>query len=163
MNTLRFQLIKIVLLLSGTNEVSHSRGTLYNHLLGTRRLLKRWGCDNAECYAGMIHSIYGTRIFRHITFSHRYRFMMRIVAGREAERLAFLFSTVDRPRVFFDEGRAVTIVYSESERISLLKIECANLLDQCAEVGLIKKLLQKQARALSKPIILDLEKYVAST
>lgn len=88
---------------------------------------------------------------------------MRIVAGREAERLAFLFSTVDRPRVFFDEGRAVTIVYSESERISLLKIECANLLDQCAEVGLIKKLLQKQARALSKPIILDLEKYVAST
>jgi hypothetical protein len=108
-------------------DIRHSGRTLYAHLCGTHDLLQAWGNREAVCDAGLFHSIYGTRRFRHQAYPLKDRTTIANLIGREAEHLVYLFCMADRPRVFF--------VPLESDEFSgqiraLREIEAANLIEQ---------------------------------
>jgi len=87
---------------SGAYETRHLGQTaLATHLKGTMHLLRIAGFQEAVCLGGLLHSIYGTSRFRTRSLSNAHE-RPKVVecAGVEAERLAFLFSTVNRPHSF---------------------------------------------------------------
>lgn len=124
-----------------TDRVGHSGRTLYDHLLGTYRLLRQWGAPDDVCFAGLFHSVYGTNAFKHCSMdagNSNHRGALRAIIGQRAERLAYLFCTCDRPRALLDAyeqfrhtGAQMVIPGCLAEELKdLLEIEAANLLEQ---------------------------------
>src|SRR4051812_17460516 len=79
-----------------TAEMAHSERRLLDHLLGTRQLLVDWGERAAVCDAGLFHSVYGTEHYLPSVIPLERRADVRGLIGDEAERLAWLFSTMNR-------------------------------------------------------------------
>lgn len=139
----------------GTHAVPHSGRTLEQHLQGTWRLLEHWGCEEHVCLAGMFHSIYGTNAFHTACLPQERRETLRSLIGASAERLVFLFASTERPAAFLHAlaGEALQardgseLPASRSEVQALLAIECANLLEQGADAGLIEVLRRLPAAA----------------
>lgn len=127
---------------SGATKIKHRRGTLHDHLLRTFGLLERRGQPLEVCFAGGLHSIYGTNKFQKSLFDGAQRDLVRQKFGAEAERLAHLFSVLDRPGTLEEPldatGEEVFLKLSSGEHQAVSKatfhqlrfIECANLLDQ---------------------------------
>jgi hypothetical protein len=90
-------------------------------------LLRGWGAREPVCLAGLFHSIYGTVHFRHQSWPLSDRATIVNVIGDEAENLAYLFCTIDRPRVLVEKAAAGS---RAAVLLDLLEIEAANLLDQ---------------------------------
>jgi SM-20-related protein len=117
----------------------HSGTRLLDHLLAVGAKLGEWGCREAIRRAGQFHSIYGTPSFRHKTVSLRRREEVRELIGEEAERLAFLFSTL-QTREFLAgvmqdlAGESSELSdsdeHSAGEKLDLLHIFTANWLEQ---------------------------------
>lgn len=83
----------------GCGDIVHRGGrSLLTHLLGTHALISSWGLPDSVALAGMFHSIYGTSHFEESCLSAgpAERKSVRAVIGAEAERLAHLFSAMDR-------------------------------------------------------------------
>jgi hypothetical protein len=109
------------------DAVKHSGGSLLSHLLGTWRILSREAEPESVCLAGLYHSIYGTTFFKSVLVDGgevKNRDLIRSIIGEEAEHLAHLFCTINRPRVL------LTGEFTGSERADLLTIEVANLIEQ---------------------------------
>jgi hypothetical protein len=108
----------------GADKVGHSGRTLYEHLKGTHDLLLRWGALRHVRLAGLFHSIYGTKTFRHqcLEPTLKNRELVAELIGQKAEQLAYLFCTADRPH-FDAEGQDLA---------DLRLIEKANLQEQRA-------------------------------
>ena len=91
-----------LLLMSGTGNIIHDKRKgsrpLLSHLIGTRELLHRAGYSQDICTAGLLHSVYGTNRFTIVCIEPAQRQQVRAVAGEEAERLAWLFHAINRPR-----------------------------------------------------------------
>jgi hypothetical protein len=144
----------------------HGKRTLLEHLRGTHGLLQAWGNDTAVCNAGLFHSIYGTRVYTQRTLPLSQRRRVRDLIGREAEYLAYLFCTLERPRALLSAAESKlcaaplkdgTILYR------LLEIECANLLEQNARSGSVRKLYRlalRDRRLLSPGALGALGSYV---
>lgn len=77
------------------SELSHSGGTLLDHLIGTRAVLSRWGERPAVCDAGLFHSVYGTETFLESAIPISLRHTVIELIGEEAERIAYLFGAMD--------------------------------------------------------------------
>ena len=75
---------------------------LLSHLIGTQELLKHAGYPPSICTAGLLHSVYGTNRFTIVCIDPKERGHVRSLAGDEAERLAWLFHTINRPRTLHD-------------------------------------------------------------
>ena len=119
--------LKEFLLKVGTKEQYHQSptGTLYNHLVGTRRLLRKWECSDDVCNAGLFHSIYGTPIYDPKTLSIDDRKIVRDLIGERSEHLVHLFhisGSDDRLFEFID--------MSEPDRSDLITIDYANSREQ---------------------------------
>ena len=89
----------------GTGEIPHgsrinaegnSMGTFLDHLVGTEGQLRQWGCEDAVCWAGMYHSVYGTEGFQGFTLSVADRAVVQDVIGKRAEAVAYLNCVMDR-------------------------------------------------------------------
>src|SRR6185437_12663619 len=76
----------------------HSGRTLFAHLAGTYSLLQAWGNPMHVCLGGLFHSIYGTNAFRHRSLPEDQRFALQSLIGIQAERLAWDFCHISRPR-----------------------------------------------------------------
>jgi hypothetical protein len=122
-----------------TRSQPHSGRTLYDHLLGTHKLLVEWGRDEATCLAGLFHSIYGSYNYRRVTVPVEQRHIVAGVIGEDAEMLAYLFSYSRRPRAFFTATRTYALdmrnedqpkAISKETLIRLVEIECANEVEQ---------------------------------
>jgi hypothetical protein len=100
------------------DKVKHSGRTLFEHLCGTHDLLQQWGNSKPVCAAGLFHSIYGTKSFRHKAWPLTDRATIANLIGDEAELLAYIFCTADRKTFLI------------SILPGLREIEAANLLDQ---------------------------------
>ena len=74
----------------------HIGRTLVDNLLGTERLLHRWGARDAVKRAGLVHSVYGTVHSYHRSWLFDDSATVRAVIG--AEELAYLFCVLNRPR-----------------------------------------------------------------
>lgn len=127
---------------AGAHRRRHSGRTLFAHLVGTYAMLARAGYAPHVCLAGLFHSIYGTNAFRHQSLPLVDRGRVRLAIGLLAERLAYLFCTIDRPgciREALSSGRlelrardgSVTSVDRRTID-DLAAIEVANLLEQGA-------------------------------
>ena len=111
----------------GADQVKHSGRTLLRHLVGTWRILSKEAEPESVCLGGLYHSIYGTNFFKTAIMDAgqvKNRELIRSIIGDEAEHLAYLFCTIDRPRVL------VNGTFTGPERADLLTIEIANLLEQ---------------------------------
>ncbi len=132
-----------------TATVGHSSRNLYLHLCGTHDLLESWGNPEPVCLAGLFHSIYGTKSFRHKSWPLDDRKTIRELIGEEAERLAYVFCTADRG-----------LFYSAADGFltrDLREIEAANLIEQGSKSGRLKKLYDSN---ISVPAKRDLKRYL---
>src|SRR5207344_2930316 len=80
---------------ASAGKTRHSGRMLYDHLAGTHALLEAWGNSEPVCTAGLFHSIYGTRHFRHQSWPVTDRATIQKLIGEEAELLAYIFCTAD--------------------------------------------------------------------
>lgn len=130
-------LLLIALKRVGAFKKQHNRKmglTLGEHLTNTYDDLKRMGADEEVALAGGLHSVYGTNSFRERTIPIDQRAVLQQLFGARAERLAWLFCTINRPQCF--EGEAIKnwrtgdpVDVTAEELRDLKLIEVANLGD----------------------------------
>jgi hypothetical protein len=125
-----------------TKGVKHSGRTFFQHLTGVYNLLNWRGLPDYVCLAGLFHSIYGTNIFTHRAMLIGERNKVRHLIGSEAERLAYIFCSCNRPMALVEAAKRGSpyhvvnrrngeiIQLSTADMIDLLEIEAANLEDQ---------------------------------
>ena len=75
---------------------SERRLPLLSHLVGTRRLLKAWGCRDHLCEAGLFHGLYGLERFDPGEAGSRARADVRSLIGFDAERTVWHWHALDR-------------------------------------------------------------------
>jgi hypothetical protein len=81
----------------GTNSTEHlNKRSLYSHLLGTYRILKKWNAPEQVCSAGLYHSIYGTYNYRKCVVNLEQRNIIEEAIGSDAERLVYYYCLEDR-------------------------------------------------------------------
>jgi hypothetical protein len=135
-----------LLINAGAHEVRHSGRTLLDHLVGTARILQRWQVSEATRLAGLFHSIYGTNAFAHQALPLAEHAKLSGVIGAEAEHLARIFSSIDRPTALLEalhlasnqtsrlrsrrDASGAWVVVSRQQLAALAVIECANLVEQ---------------------------------
>ncbi len=128
-----------LLMQSGAHTAKHSQRTLMDHLVGTFKLLQDWGAPDHVCTAGLFHSIYGTNAFHRQSLAFSERALVQAAIGEQAEHLAWLFCSMDRPQAFLGaiEQSILKNRVDESQITcppdilrELLDIECANLIEQ---------------------------------
>lgn len=131
-------LLVLALKRTGAFYINHKKRLerkLGEHLLGTYDALKKMGADEDVAIAGGLHSIYGTSVFRKVTVPPERRAVIRGLFGERAERLAWLFSAINRPACL--EGLEPVRDWRTSEPVEvspqdledLRLIEVANLSD----------------------------------
>lgn len=116
----------------GTRTTPHSGRTLFDHLKGVHDLLRDWGNDADVCNAGLFHSIYGTKTFKHVTIDDRRP--VQALIGEYSELLVNTFRTKDRP--FFKS------IINGRMRRDLMEIEAANLYEQNVNHNTLHKLMR---------------------
>ncbi len=85
----------------GAAAAPHAQGrNLLEHLIGTAELLGRWRQPDTIRRAALIHSVYGTDVYRHAIAGEGDRAELAAVAGEDAERLAHLFAVTPRRMLF---------------------------------------------------------------
>jgi hypothetical protein len=145
------------------NETPHSGRHLVDHLVGTYRLLEAWGNPPEVCRAGLFHSIYGTNIFVFRAAGFDQRPVIRDAIGETAERLSYLFCSVDRPLALLqaliahkaeltDIAGGGTLTLEAGELPALLEIEVANFLEQPEDRDIIAQ-IDKIIRAVDPSVI----------
>lgn len=100
--------------------VQHSGGTLFEHLVGTYKLLKEIGCANDICLAGLLHSCMGTE-----SFQPDYHFTKEQIIEYTNEQV---YSFVER----FGKTKNRIETFSKYNDHTMLLIEWANLKDQAS-------------------------------
>ena len=120
-----------------TDSLSHSQGTLIDHLQKTYELLKQWNNPDYVCLSGLFHSIYGTQIYKKQTLGLEKRNIIKNAIGIEAEYLVYLFCIMDRGYFYnnlgFNQLRSShneTYTISEKTKRNLCEILVANELEQ---------------------------------
>lgn len=119
-----------------TATVPHGRWSLHAHLEGTARILEAWGAAEDVVAAGLLHSIYGTDVFRRATFAQSERERVRAAAGERAERLAWSFGRIPRGELRAALGADDLRDLAPMDAAALALIHAANLAEQsCAPDG----------------------------
>ena len=108
----------------GTKNQPHGHRTLYEHLIGTWKLLKEWGGSRDICNAGLFHSIYGTQVYLPSTIPIKNRKVVQNLIGEKAENLVYLFHITPPDR--FEHF----VTMHEPDRSDLITIEYANAMEQ---------------------------------
>ena len=85
---------------ASTEQMPHSDVGLFDHLLGTRRLLVEWKARPALCDAGLFHSVYDTEHYELKAIPLSMRAEVRQLIGDEAESLVWLFCMMRRETLF---------------------------------------------------------------
>ena len=137
----------------GTHAHAHTGRTLFDHLLGTARLLESWGNPPEVCLAGLYHSIYGTQSYRVSSLELTERDRVRDLIGERGEWLAYLFCVTDRSSFFSEAGTSpvrlrdrvheATIDVRAEDLTALLEIEVANYLEFMPRIALTSGERQK--------------------
>lgn len=147
-------------------HMGHSGTSLLDHLLGVHDKLRAWGCDDAVCFAGLYHSVYGTEHFRRQLIPLSERPVVAGVIGDRAERLAYAFCMMDTGA--FTKGVAAEVAadgpttvlraahdLSGNDRLDLLHVFVANWLEQLPRLRPIQRShhanLFAQAKSLLRP------------
>jgi hypothetical protein len=139
----RRHVLLVALKRTGAFKKQHNRRmglTLGEHLVNTYDDLLRMGAEEDVALAGGLHSIYGTNSFRETSVSSDQRPVIKGLFGERAERLAWLFSTINRPQGLEsgdirDWRSGEPVEASENDFRDLRLIEVANLRDNGAKLS----------------------------
>ncbi len=152
----------------GAGEVRHKANrALLEHLLVTYSLLVSWRHDEPVALAGLLHSIYGTVAFDEPCVAPTDREKVRAVIGEEAERLAYLFSAMDRERFLETLGSDVVADRFRGEDINITGDEtrhmCEILFANEFDLAIAKKGAGRPDRIEKKlaPVYARLEPYLS--
>lgn len=139
----RRHILLVALKRIGAFKKQHNRRmglTLGEHLVNTYDDLKRMGAEEEVALAGGLHSVYGTNAFRNKSVDADQRPVIKALFGERTERLAWLFSRINRPRCFEGEelkdwrtGEPVDISADDLRDLKL--IEVANLSDNGSDLS----------------------------
>ena len=105
----------------GTQNISHSGGTLLEHLIGVSEILKDMDAPQHVQDAGLYHSIYGTAVFHHQTTADRG--VVQGIIGEDAEHLAYLFCILGRET---NRQTEISQISDKETRRELMLIDYAN-------------------------------------
>jgi hypothetical protein len=123
----------------GAHTQAHSGRSLTDHLLGSHALLRAWQAPAHVCTAALFHSIYGTNAFQHTCLPIAQRATLQACIGTEAEYLAYIFCSINRPQALMEAADGQSIMQRNSGELiaipkpmlsELLSIEVANLIEQ---------------------------------
>ncbi|MEO0494876.1 MAG: DUF6817 domain-containing protein [Actinomycetota bacterium] len=122
----------------GFGELQHdSHVPFLSHLIGTRRVLASWDSSEALCDAGLFHSVYGTEYFQPPEGTpSAERDEVRALIGHEAERLAWLWCTIERDAIDVtastvpDRTTGATIGLTERELADIATLWAADTVEQ---------------------------------
>ena len=110
----------------GAEKVAHTEKSYLAHAIGVYNDLKKWGCQDDVCLAGMYHSIYGTERFQGFTLPLDRRDDVCELIGERAEQLAYWNCAMDRES--FDEVVAIDeSPYSITDRITKEQVEISRV------------------------------------
>lgn len=121
-------LLVLALKRMGAFHMNHNKRLerkLGEHLLSTYDGLKAIGAEEDVALAGGLHSIYGTSVFRKVTVPPERRAVIRGLFGDRAERLAWLFSSINRPACL--EGTAPIQDWQTGEPVEVSPEDFADL------------------------------------
>lgn len=126
----------------GAPGIPHPGGTLFEHLQRVAALLAGWGADEDVQLAGLCHATYGTDGFDRSLLDVGERAALRAVAGERAERLVYLYGSLDRDVTYPRLGDQEVVVRdrftgaehapSEVDVRAIVEITAANELDVLA-------------------------------
>ncbi len=114
----------------GTDRVPHTGEHFLAHLIAVYRDLESWGCEEAVCLGGMVHSIYGTELFQRFSLPLARRSDVRGLIGERAERLGYLNSAMDRASfdlILEESGPLRMVDRFTDEQVSLTSREFEDL------------------------------------
>ncbi|MDQ6606312.1 MAG: aspartyl/asparaginyl beta-hydroxylase domain-containing protein [Actinomycetota bacterium] len=117
---------------AGAAEAGHAGPrTLLEHLVETREIVRRWGQPAWLQQAALLHSVYGTDVFRRGLLPESRRAEVIGLAGERPERLAHLFCVTPRTPLLagtsaWARGGAAT----RDELDALVLLHMANLAEQ---------------------------------
>jgi hypothetical protein len=126
----------------GTQNITHTKCTFFEHLVNTGNILKDWECSDSLYYAGYFHSFYGTegKINQPIlTFAERDQ--LRSEIGEQAEYLVYLYCLSKR-KSFYEQIEKIDdfgiinrfnnekISISKQTLIDLITLDIANLIEE---------------------------------
>jgi hypothetical protein len=148
---------------AAAHETDHSGKDLLKHLAGTYRILRRWGCPEYLCVAGLFHSVYGTEAFRCATFALRQRQLIRDKIGPVAEYAAYLYCVATRRSLYENLEReaqysvrsfrdGTTIPISRKCLADLMALDLANSLEQLSRIPLTPKMVETDRTIYEKAI-----------
>jgi hypothetical protein len=116
---------RVIELKSHTECIGHCDTNLFDHLLGTYKILKKNGKPEYICWAGLFHSVYETE---YVSFNTVYtRAQVISIIGEEAENLVYIFCNLN-PRINKLLNRED--IWSNQVYADLLDIEIANMTQQ---------------------------------
>ena len=75
----------------GAGDFSHIDGTLLEHLIGTRDILRKWNASTALADAGLYHAAYGTAGFDERLVSTDQRSEIASIIGNSAEEIVYQY------------------------------------------------------------------------
>jgi len=137
-----FKILSRFLRAHGATARDHYVGTLHDHLMRTFVALEIRGLGRDVCLGGGLHSVYGTSLLDHRMLEPSERALVRDCFGDSAERLAYLFSILDRPRTLAEplalDAEAARLELRDGQSLEISRqvfddlrwMECANLADQ---------------------------------
>jgi Domain of unknown function (DUF6817)/2OG-Fe(II) oxygenase superfamily len=148
---------------AGAHETHHSGKDLLKHLTNTYRILRRWGCPEYLCVAGLFHSVYGTEAFRHAMFGLRQRQLIRDRIGPDAEHAAYLYCVATRRSLYENLERealyslrtvrdGTRIPISRKCLADLIALDLANSLEQLTRIPLTPKMVETDRTIYEKAI-----------
>ena len=146
------------------STLNHGQHMLIDHLKGTYRILKRWGCADYLCKAGLCHSIYGTESFVKESATLENRDYMQSVIGVEAEALAYLFGAHTKESLWkilsksdsymiVDRFLKIEVPLSEQALSDLMMLTLANWLEQRPRAGAEHQFIRQSEFTASKPFV----------
>jgi hypothetical protein len=84
----------------GADGIPHAGGSLYQHLGRVYERLGALGLDDDARLAGLTHAVYGTDGFGVTLLGVADRRVLRVLVGRRAESLVYLYGGCDRGRTW---------------------------------------------------------------
>ena len=83
----------------GADLCTHSGGTLLEHLVGTRDILREQGAPEYLQDAGLFHSVYGTAYYMPEEGISTSREDIQKLIGIQAEEIAYWYCVLQAPRI----------------------------------------------------------------
>jgi SM-20-related protein len=137
-----FEKLSSFLRQAGATKLGHKPGTLHDHLVRTFSLLEARRAEMDVCFAGGLHSAYGTNAYAAVLLASDYKQKVTDEFGARAEELASIFAKLERPKTLetpleLSAKSAVVELRTKETMIldraifdDLRLMECANLADQ---------------------------------